>query len=43
MQMSTQMPAGCGIETIFGWQNNHQAAMLQLNKNSLHKMQSAEH
>jgi hypothetical protein len=41
--MSVQMPAGCGIGTIFGWQNHNQAALLQLNKISQHRMQSAEH
>jgi hypothetical protein len=30
--MSAQMLAGCGIQTIFGWQNHHQAALLQLTK-----------
>jgi len=32
MNMSAQMPAGCGIWTIFEWQN--QAALLQLKKQS---------
>jgi len=35
MQMSAQKPAGCGIGTISGWQNHHQAALLHLKTASI--------